>query len=255
MRNSRSSRLGVGLLLIAATATASIAVWATRARQHTDTFRAENKTRSLALESVTEVGDLPAENGQRFRRLTVTVRNKHDKPIVAYRFRQEDSSLAEGDTAGIETNGATIGWSLPPNARDVTHVTAPSDDNAALILAAVLFEDGTGEGDADDLAALRNYRAGVKQAYERIVPLLRRAANPERPATLDAINSLKNEVAALPVENTGEGGYAHGFADGQSLVVRELGELEEQLRSGRKEQARPAIGKTLTHIEDVLAKL
>lgn len=253
MRKSRSLLLATGLVLVGVAATASVGVWGTRARQHIAKLRTENKTRSLVMESVTEDGATHLD--PHVRRIKVTVKNKHDKAIVAYRFRQEDSSLIEGDISAVERDGAAVGWSLPPNAKEVTHVFVPYDDKAALILAAVLFEDGTGEGDPDDLDVLRNYSAGVKKAYERIVPMLRQAANSESADNPDAVNSLKNEIAALPVENTYEGGYARGFANGQSLIVRELGELDEKLQAGQNLQPRAGIAKILARIEEILAKL
>lgn len=256
MKHFSRLRLPVILLVVIATITIGIGVWATRKRESSDLPRIENKTRSLKVESVAEADKMQADPQLKVRRFTVTVRNEYDKAVVAYSFRQFDSSVRKGDRHGTETNGVTIGWALLPNETDVTRFFAPPEGDVLLVLSAVLLQDGTGDGDPEDLARLTNYRVGVKRQFQQLVPLLRQAIKEDSVAGRDRnFKSLKDKVAELPDEKTLVPGLGAGLAEGKQVVINELQELEIKCRSNQDTQCHDELFRLLARIEEALAQL
>lgn len=257
MKRLFSLRLALILLLLLTAAAASVVGWSTRKPQSDNPIRIENKTRALTVESVGDDEKVPKLQISQSRRfLKLTVRNGYDKPVVAYSFRQLDDSIPKTDISGIKTDGATIGWKLAPDQTDVTRLSVAAKGEAVLILMAVLLEDGTGDGDADELAYLKNYRAGVKQAYQQIVPMLRQASASNKTDNADAmLQSLKNEIEAIPQGNLLLTDFPVGVHDAKERVAFEIKELEERLRSGRELDYRTGIRKILSLFEAYLAQL
>jgi hypothetical protein len=244
------------LLLVLVAAAASVVGWSSNEPDPGDAVRTENKTRSLIIESVTDAEKMPGVPQSASRRLRVTVRNGYSQPVVAYSFRQMDTSTPKKSMSGVTTNGATIGWKLAPGATDVTRFSVAATGEVVLTLTAVLLEDGTGDGDVDELAGLRNHRAGVKEAYQEIVPMLRKAAASGERVTGDAaLQSLKNEIESIPEGNLLLTDFPKGVVDGKALVTFEIKELEDRLRSGRELDYRTGIRKLLSQIEEYLAQL
>jgi hypothetical protein len=249
-------RFAIGLLLVLVTAIGGVAVWARKGSDGTGQLRMENKTSSLIVESVAELETIQIEPQKKRRRFKVTVKNGYGQPLVAYSFRQQDGSEGKGSVSGVETNGATIGWVLPPNGTDATSFLAPSEGEVVITLAAVLLEDGTGDGDIEELSRLREVRAGVKMAYQQIVPVLRRAANSTEAVAPDiAIQSLEGEIATIPEEKTVPPNLRRGFHEAKEFLVTNLKELKSKLRSGQNLHHRSEIAKINARVEEILAKL
>jgi hypothetical protein len=237
-------------------AIAGVAVWARKGSDGTDQLRIERKTRSLIVESVAELETIQIEPQKRLRRFKMALKNGYSQPLVAYSLQQQDSAVGNGSVARVETNGAAIGWVLPPNGTDITYFGAPSEGEVVITLAAVLLEDGTGDGDSAALSRLREVRAGVKIAYQQIVPLLRRAAiSTEAVAGDVAVESLAGEISALADEKTVPPNLRRGFHEGREFLVTNLKELESKLRSGQYLQHRSEIAKITARVEEILAKL
>ena len=235
------------MMLISA---AVVTVWATNEHNNPDRLSIENKTRSLTVESVTDLGEARGRS-----RFGVTVRNGYDKPITAYRFRVVDNLTAKDTINAVERGGLVDDWSFQPQATDVAYVSASSAGEVVLTVAAVLFEDGTGDGDTNDLTRLQEIRAGIKLAYQRIVPILRRAAGENRAVVSEAvIQSLENEVVSLS-ERGVPMNLRRGFDQAKDYVGSELKELKKNLRSESNLKYGAEIDKKAKAIEEALSKL
>ena len=233
---------------------AAAAVWAS-AGQRPAGIRVENKTRSLVVESVSDRWEIPTGEQEGRRHFKITVRNGYSKPVAAYCFRQIDNSLNAGERAGVEINGATVGWVLPPGETQVTPFGAAAEGEVVIVVSAVLLEDGSGDGEPEELSKLRNVRAGVKTAYQHAIPLLRRAAADDSLTPDALIQSLKSEIAAIPRGNPRVSGLNRGLEDGKDVIARDLVEIENHLLSGRGLRHRAEHTKLLTPLEEALAKL
>jgi hypothetical protein len=243
------------LLLAAITAliiiaSAVVIAWATDMQNNADGLRLENKTRSLIIESVKNLGE-----GQGRSQFAVTVRNGYDKPIVAYSIRIEDNSEDKDTISAVERGGLVDDWSLLPRATDIAHLSASSGGSIVLTIYAVMFEDGTGDGDADDLGRLQDARAGVKLAYQRIAPILRRAANANKESASDEVTqSLDAEVASISDKEVPMNSR-RGFAQAKAYIRSELKDLKAKLTSEPGLKPGEEIGKKARAIETALAKL
>jgi hypothetical protein len=256
MKKLFTSRFAMGLILVSVTVIAGVAVWARRTGNHIDQLRVENLTRSLIIESVDELEPIEAGPQTTRRLFRMTVRNGYSQPLVAYSYRQQDSGVGKNSIAGGETNGATNGWVLPPNGTDITHIGAPSEGEIVITFAAVLLEDGTGDGDSLALSRLRENRDGVKIAYQQIVPLLRRAAtSTESVAGEVAVQNLAGEISAIADEKTVPPNLRAGYHEAKEFLVNSLKDLEANLSSGRKAQHRAEIAKMKSRVDEILAKL
>lgn len=252
MKHLPSSRFAVRTLVATLIMTAAVVVWATNRSNVTDRLRIENKTRSLTIKSIKDLGSSRAGAQSRFE---VTVRNDYDKPVVTYRFRVVDHLTDKKTINAVERGGMLGDWSLPPNGTDATNFNAASEGEVVLIAAAVLFEDGTGDGNSDDLLRLQEFHAGVKAALQRIAPILRQAANTDEPVVPDAaIQMLEDEVASIndvgvPINSKS------GFAGAKDYIRLELSDLKNNLRSKPNLNRKAEVTKKLEKIERALAKM
>ncbi len=255
MRDLFRSRFAIGLLLVLVTAIAGAGGWTRKVSNANEQPRIENKTRSLIVESVVEFELNQGEPQRKWRRFKMTLRNGYSQPLLAYSLQQQDSGVGEGTVARVETNGATNGWVLPPNAIDTTYFSAPSEGEVVITAAAVLLADGAGDGDIQALTRLREIRDGVKMAYRQIAPLLRRAANSTEAVAPDrAIQSLGREIATLP-DNAIPPNLRAGFHEAKQFLVNSLNDVENKLRSSQGLQHRSEIAKMTAAVEEILAKL
>ncbi len=257
MKRFLSLRTTLAPLLILTAAAASVVGWSSRQQPTSNNpIRIENKTKSLIVESVADDDKYPFIPPRGRRQVRLTLRNGYSQPVSAYSFRQKDISVREKDISGFSTSGATIGWTLASNETNVRGISVAAKGEVVLILLAVMLEDGTGDGDPDELAYLKNYRAGVKKAYQEIVPMLREAAASGETVTAEtSLQSLKSEIESIAEGSFYLAGFQNGVIDGKALAGSEIKELEDRLRSRREFDHRAGLKKILSQIEEYLAKL
>lgn len=243
-------RFMVGTSLVMLMFVAVVVVGENNGHNDTNRLRIENKTRFLTVESVTDLGEVHGRS-----QFAVTVRNGYDKSIVAYSIRIEDSATDKDTISATERGGLVDDWSIPPKATDVTRVFASSEGNVVLTIFAVMFENGTGEGDPNDLTRLQEVRAGIKLAYQRIAPILRRAASENRAVVSEAaIQSLEDEIASISDREVPMN-LRRGFHQAKDYVDSELKDLKDNLRSESSHKSGVEIDEKAKEIEEALAKL
>lgn len=76
--------------------------------------------------------------------------------------------------------------------------TSPSDQQ--IQIKAVVFDDGTYEGDAETAVAVRGYQAGEKMELPRLIPLLEIALNSADRNVIEGLNNLESQVSSLGSE-------------------------------------------------------
>ena len=248
MKNLLKSRLVVGLFLVLVLGVASATIWVTRGSNNdVKRIRIENKTRALIVESIKDLERV--DNSSRF---AVTFRNDYDKSIIAYRLQVTDVSTAKDSIGGVERDGFMDGWLLPSNGTDSTRFSAASKGEIVLTIAAVMFENGVGDGNKEDLERLKEVRTGVKMAYEQIVPIIRGTLKSD--AAVASIESAENEISKIGDKEVPMNSRS-GFAEAKSYIGSELRDLKNKLRSNSNFTADIEIIQKLTKIEETLAKL
>ncbi|HJU56813.1 MAG TPA: hypothetical protein VJ715_19670 [Pyrinomonadaceae bacterium] len=252
MKRLLSSRLALVTPLAVLIVTVAL-VWGTHGRPPgAARVRVENKTSSLAVVSVKNLGKAETQSLSQF---AVTVKNNSGKPVIAYSIRVEDGLTDKAAISAVERGGLIDDWSLAPNATDVVQVSAASAGEVVLTLYAVMFEDGRGEGDRNDLRRLHEVRAGVKLAYQRMAPILRRAAKENGTATPDAaVQALEKELASVS-ETAVPMNFRRGFAQARRFVGVELDEVKGSLRRDPSLKHGAEINRKLGTIEKALARL
>lgn len=249
MKQLLHSRFVLALAVIVLTISVIVVFAAKGFQRIKDEIRIENKTNSLSIESVTKISK--QANAKRFR---ITVKNNSGKNIVAYSFQQIDDMTPKDSYNGIETNGAMIGWTLAPGKTDSTLVGSFAVGEVSLILNAVLFEDGTGEGEAARIRKLQDNRDGVRLVYQKAVSIARRLTAANEISKIDVLaqaleKELEAELQKTPADLKG------GFVDGKNLIITDLKELADKSQSAQSFQPREAIEKTISRFESILAKL
>jgi hypothetical protein len=73
--------------------------------------------------------------------------------------------------------------------------TTPSDQQ--IVIKAVVFEDGTYEGDAETGAAVKGYRAGEKIELSRLIPILENALNTPEGDALQGLSNVELQVSSV----------------------------------------------------------
>ena len=152
-----------------------------------------NKTQSLHVEGTTE--ERPA--------YTVTVRNVSSKDISAINWYGTENDR-KGGGGGQQSASLIRAGKLFQIQQHFSNPAMKSTDNSQpdvplrrqIVIAAVLFEDGTFEGDPDEAAGMALSWTGDALQLSRIIPLLQTAA--ESADQDEAIMAkLKIDIAAL----------------------------------------------------------
>ncbi len=249
MKHFLSSRFIVATLFILVTVSV-IFVFAANQNQVSKDLRIENKTKALVIESTTQLRN---QNDRRI--FKVTVRSDYEKPIVSYSFRVVDNTTHKNSISRVERSGVADGWSLSAKESDANFFSVPPTGEIVITLEAVLFEDGTGDGELPNVTRLQEISAGVKMAYQQIVPILRRVSNQDEPSISDeAIRSLTDEINSIS-EAKVLGNSIAGFKDAKNYISLELREIKNKLNSKPNLKFNFEIAEQLSKTEEILAGL
>jgi hypothetical protein len=206
---------------------AGFAVWNSAQSKNIDRVFIENKTRALIVESVKDL-DIGGDRSL----FEVTLKNNCEKPISYYRLNISDDSTKKGELSGVERGGLTDGWTLKPNETSTSRFSAAQTGKVFLVIAALLFEDGTGDGDANNLSSLQEIRSGVVLGFQKIIPFIKEETKTsDSLATESAIGELEMKVQQFDEKDIPDV-FKRGFALAKGYVKFELQDLREKM--GRK---------------------
>lgn len=209
-------------------------------QQETDRFEIKNETSSLKLASLSRepFGDEILVN--------LTLVNASGKAVVAY-------SLLKQDTTSVTTDGATTGWILAPQASDQVRVLLPASDSK-LTIRAVIFGDGSGEGNPRRIRELLDYQMGVRSQYERALPILRRLQNTthsaDRLARVNDLLNLPDKTAELQasIDKLEGAKHAKQFILGQLNLSAESSRVLKEPSASKVNDAVETLEKAMTRL-------
>lgn len=243
----KSSRLVLGICFIVLMVMSVLSTSSQQAYQRApEVGTVNNETRALRVASFTDHGGVGTKHT-----FEISVVNVSDKVVMEYTFFKKDGSA-------LMTSGATTGWSLAPGESDM--IKAELEQGESITLAALLFADGTGQGDAEEITRMKDYRAGVEEQYRRAVPILNQAKGAPAAAPADSVvATLRRQLASLPVPPVGVGvspGKSAGLHDAKQFievqVTRPQGDPDEKTVS--LETLRSRVNQALGHVEKSLTK-
>ncbi len=216
----------IAFLVLAVFGIAGFKVWNSVQSKNVDRVSVENKTRSLSVESIKDLG----ENAD-LSIFEVKVKNNYDKPIVMYRFRISDETTPKGEINGVEKGGLVDDWTLKPNETTVTRFSAAAKGKVSLIIAAVLFENGTGDGERNDLTSLEEVRIGVVSGFQKIVPILQEVVNTNGMAiSEEQIQTVTKKIEQLDDKNIPDNSK-RGYMLVKDYMIFELNEINKKINS------------------------
>jgi hypothetical protein len=247
MKYFRKKRM-LFLIIAICLGTVGFSVLSFAQNRNTGRVNIENKTRSLIVESVNSVGD--SEQNSNFE---ITFKSNYEKPVSAYRFRVTDESTAEDAVVAIEKNGMADDWTLKTNELSKAKFSAGIKGKITVTVAAVLFEDGTGDGEPDDLGRLQEIRTGVWMAFNRIIPILKEnvAAGDSSETKLESIEEQIDQLNTQDVPDNSK----RGFAFAKNNVVLSLKDVKREAQS--KPDFNPVVkmAEKLNQIKSIVQKM
>lgn len=234
--------------LIIATAISS---QATREKQTGTIVRVENKLHVLQIVSIREIN---LGNGMNHV-FNLEVMNTSDKAVVSYVLLNKNGS-------SVTSTGATTGWSLAPGETNIETVSVNGNEYPPILFAALL-EDGTGDGDPQEVSRMRDYRAGVEKQFQRAIPILQGAKNaPESAQASAVLDELQSRLSALPEEAVGPNvslGMASGIQAAKEFIISiQLKSLKNKLKDNNEIKLQTVqldFSEILTRIEGAQTKL
>lgn len=212
-----------------------------------------NKTNALRVVSVKMVGE-----GSRTD-VEITLLNQSTKNITAYVFSTGSVS--------VTTQTGFDGEPFAPNRVRVEKISLNNVIGAAknnpgrageIVLSAVFSADGTGEGEPQWVAKIKNRYLGMKDEARLILPLLRSAQTSTETDSERVLLTLEKLAAQLPTEE-GNDKLSHDYRSGRSFVKDGLQSNIKQLRDKKNaaliSSHREGLNELITHYEQFLSIL
>jgi hypothetical protein len=225
-------------------------VWSSVQGKSIDRIVIENKTRSLIVESIKHLGNTEEQSS-----FEITFKNNYDKPISIYRFCITDETSDKDTISGVEKDGSAMGWTLKPGETSKAKFSASSAGKIILTVAAVLFEDGTGDGISTDLIRLQENRSGVWMAFDKVIPMLKDALRSNRSfSDTTQLELLEKEIGNVNEKDVPDNLKA-GFVFARNYVGYELKDIRENKRSNPLFDQSAKISDKLHQFEDTFTKL
>jgi len=162
------------------------------------TPRIQNKTHSFQVE---QARANPGANGC----IQLSLRNGYHRRITAY-------GISANKLITIIDFLYSVGEDQPGIAPDAVHtrpvcVPKANDPNIAakegreILVQAVVFDDGTGDGDPEFIADILNSRRGSKIQLARIIDVVKRVLTSGTTIDDTALEALKSEVSSLTTDS------------------------------------------------------
>ncbi|HEX8565585.1 MAG TPA: hypothetical protein VF648_07930 [Pyrinomonadaceae bacterium] len=248
MKKKLNLRIVVSLFFIVCALSIGVAVFATIGQSDVKKLHVENETDSLIVYSIKELERI-GENS----RLAITVKNVSEKPILAYSIGISDNKTNKNSVNRIEINGAINNWFLKSNDINVTPFSVSSEGERTLTIAAVMFEDGSGEGISTDLSRLQEVRAGAMLAVKQITSILKSIGQDKNHALDSTIESTKEKIASLNENDVSEN-LRRGFVQAKDYYASELKDLKDKALANSNFNLNAEITKKVAKMERTLAK-
>jgi hypothetical protein len=175
-----------------------------------------NKTQALQVTGVTKVGEGASLD------VEVTLVNQSSKGITAFVLSTGSVSV----TTQIGLDGAPF---APGDVRtervpysNLEHAASKNPNRAGeIVLSAALTSDGTGEGEPQWVAKLKNRYMGMKDGIKLILPILRNSLNSAENDPDLALQQLEAQASQIPAEE-GNDKVSPDYRSGRNFVRERL---------------------------------
>lgn len=208
-----------------------------------DGLRAVNKTSAIRVVGMQQKSI--GENDVLF----VSVQNISGRNIKAYTIARGRAWVTKSYLLGEESFAPN---SIQEQIIPLTSGAFSSTDGKEFSVSAVLFEDGSGDGDAVFVSRLTETRAGMREQASRLLPCLEQLAS-SKDFESD-LAACETEAARMPVDGTGKSSdYENGLQNLQREFLTQITDIKDKVHSKSFADATSKKEK-LTRILNSLAK-
>jgi len=153
--------------------------------------------------------------------LAIVLKNISSKEVNGYEI------LVRGK-AEIRTDLSAGDWALSQGSTHELDIATEANGPEVTILA-VMFTDGSIEGDPTTVTELKHWRLGIKTQLMRALPLLESALNSTDVFTPGVLDRLESQISSLPLESDeGQHHAASGARRGRSDLITNIDALRER---------------------------
>lgn len=263
------------IFLIIAVSIIAVTVTSIQSQQNkpqvSEDFNLENKVELLVVESTkkmpksenilrsveAEKSSTEADNRKEFE---IRLRNDYQKPIVLYSVREDEKPNEKRNILELSASimgGLIDDWSLQPGKTILYPFGTTGKEKNSVIIAAALFEDGTGVGDPAELEYLRRIAAGYKLAYQRVAQTLRQnlyqSELSKSDSTSESLEQQLSEIKDKSVPKTRV--ISFSYRDAVTTVASNIKEIKTRMKSDAKLTYESGITAELARVERLLVKM
>jgi hypothetical protein len=165
--------------------------------------------------------------------LVVRLQNNSGKAIKALTIRTGKTWVTKNYLLIEESfaTGTVLNQTIPPFSESQV-------DGREITLAAVLFADGTAEGDSHYAQMLLDQRAGMRDQARRIIKTLRALSGSSESDQEKSMESCEAEILRMPLKRDGASAdYEEGLLNSQKWLLNHISEIKAQRRSNHLAEA------------------
>lgn len=174
-----------------------------------------NMTRAVRIISIEKI-----EGGS----LRLTLQNGYDKWINGIEISMVNVGIHE-------ELGSTREHNIPPGGTyELDLGIQEHTDTDGIEIAAVIFEDGTADGNLEFVKPVQEQRLGERVQYKRALALIQKHLAEPDADTVEGLNRLESKLQSLPVdEESGKSSdYMYGLKQARNLLVVSMQFIREQ---------------------------
>jgi hypothetical protein len=206
----------------------------------------ESKTEALQVVSVTRRG----------YQLRIRLKNTSDKNIYSFRmsYNKEGTSLFVSYIMGDGKQALAPGEVYK---YDFQLVSNPVIARQPLTFQAVLFEDGTGDGETDKVKSLQDLFMANKRQLKSIIGLLEASIASPNVETFEVLEELEKQISGLPnyLDGLSLAGLAGlmlpSWKEGALYYIRDMKRLRQE---GAEVKFQEELGKVIDRFNKTLAR-
>lgn len=190
-----------------------------------------NKTSGFLVASLNRIGA---------NRLRLELRNTYDKAITAFRLSFGKVEV----TDELSYNKKRI---ILPNAVFTDeYPIQPTSGDYRLTVLAVVFEDGTGDGDAHAIREITGIRLGKQLAYQHFLNRITALLNSPDSQLSKSLETMRSEIANLPDDPEMSGYMRRGFNRGKQDLLADIQQAQSHI-----DHIRPEMERLKDHYQDL----
>ncbi len=183
-----------------------------RRKTKIEDIRVENKTRGIILVLLEKDGNF----------LKLSLKNGSSKVVTAYEIGVGELTIHTECLSGMDFNDVFY----PGTIRQERLALEPGIEESGIKILAVIFEDGTDEGDISYIQEIRQYRSGMKLQRERSIAFLRDLLNSDNVGFSTAISAMEDNLYRSNDENKLPFFTRRGLEDERHRFLRLIGKFK-----------------------------